>query len=123
MILNKNYYRAKNFLFDLFHFFIFRKNQLIRAKGQLKLEVDMSKCTACLFCVDVCSADALRIEYEVKNDLTKNLTDFYIDHKKCFLCDDCVIACPDQALRLVNKNVEIYNIDSDDSQTIGHYTH
>lgn len=54
--------------------------------------IDISKCTGCTFCVQVCPAKALLIENK-KSVLRKT-------GNMCVFCGDCVVICPEQAICL-----------------------
>lgn len=125
MILDKKIYRKKFLFFDIFHFILFRNQKLpFFNRKNLKLDINLEKCTACIFCVDVCPVNAIKIDYSV--DVQKNvrlINDFSINHQSCFLCDECVVACPDDALSFVENNNITINVGSDDEQIISHHTH
>ncbi|MEE8258808.1 MAG: NADH-quinone oxidoreductase subunit NuoI [Sphingomonadales bacterium] len=68
-----------------------------RFRGELALRRYPSgeeRCIACKLCEAICPAQAITIEAEEREDLSRRTTRFDIDMTKCIYCGFCQEACP-----------------------------
>lgn len=55
---------------------------------------DLSKCTGCGECIDLCAVKALKMETKARVDGSLEVNDFKIDLGLCYSCSICVDICP-----------------------------
>ncbi|MGE4232104.1 MAG: 4Fe-4S binding protein [Bacteriovoracia bacterium] len=63
------------------------------------LSNDISRCSGCRYCVDVCPVNCIRIETEPGPEKNQSwVSIFDIDHARCMFCGFCVDVCPTKSL-------------------------
>jgi formate hydrogenlyase subunit 6/NADH:ubiquinone oxidoreductase subunit I len=55
---------------------------------------DLTKCTGCGECIELCSVRALSMETTAKADGSLQVNNFKIDLGRCYSCSICVDTCP-----------------------------
>ena len=114
MIIQKNYYRGRFFLFDFFKVFIeFVKTSInpnekydsaILLENENKTIVKISipkfvkdpKCDGCMECVEICPTDCISIK-----SINKNNFELIVNDNACLLCSLCAEECHVSAITLV----------------------
>lgn len=67
-----------------------------RTKGFLRN--DLSVCTGCGDCLEVCSVRALSMDTDLRADGSVQVNRFAIDLGRCYSCSACVDVCPVQSI-------------------------
>jgi formate hydrogenlyase subunit 6/NADH:ubiquinone oxidoreductase subunit I len=76
--------------------------EIIKRSKWDRPEIDLSKCTSCLSCVDICPVKCLLVPDIEETDETR-LLPYLSDDNICIGCGFCELKCPVEAITMLSK--------------------
>jgi len=73
--------------------------QIVKRSKWDRPQIDLSKCTACLSCVDICPVECIHIP-DIEETEQERLLPFLPENNNCIGCGFCELKCPVEAITM-----------------------